>query len=91
MSRAIVTKFLGWTETKPSRIKATLKDWPKLTVTISYDHDLDDRSHQKAAQMLADKTGWGGEWLGGTLTEDSMVWVRKDSGKAFKATKGREE
>ncbi len=90
MSRAIITKFLGWTNTKPSRIKATMKDYPE-SVTISYDHDLDGRSHQKAAKMLADKVGWGGVWYGGQLTEDSMVWVRKDSGKAFESAKERGE
>ncbi len=84
MSRAIVTKFLGATEHRGSRIKATLLDYPD-TVTVPYEYGEDSwANHLNAAKELAAMTGWGGAWLGGTLGPDRWVWVRSDKSYSFR-------
>lgn len=51
--QAIETRYLGPTNTKPSRIKAEC--WGG-SVTISYPHELNpDEAHRAAAQALIDK------------------------------------
>lgn len=63
ITQAIETRYLGPTNTKGSRIKATA--W-KGSVTLSYDYALNaDQNHAKAAQALADKFGWKGQWAQG--------------------------
>ena len=63
---AIRTKFLGATNTRPARIKATLEDRPTResilgrdipgSATLPYDYALDQfPNHKRAAQALADK------------------------------------
>lgn len=68
MSVAIKTKFLGPTNTRGSRVKATACDkGPFATaqrqVTVSWDHSLNSQdNHAAAAKALASKLGWDGEW-----------------------------
>ena len=53
---AIRTKFLGATNTKGSRIKATLEGDIPGSVTLPYDYALDQfPNHKRAAQALAEK------------------------------------
>lgn len=80
MSQAIETKYLGATNTKPRRIKAT-HSGGALTVTVNSDYSLDAApDHQRAAQKLRDKLhreskgGWGGTLVGGE-TKEGMAWV----------------
>lgn len=51
---AIITKYLGPTDTKGSRIKATLPD--NRSVTVSYNPAVDSLdNHEEAAWTCADK------------------------------------
>lgn len=53
---AIFTRYLGPTNTKGSRIKASARG---LSVTIPLDHALDlVERHEKAARALLGKLGW---------------------------------
>lgn len=53
--QAIITKYMGPTNTKGARIKATCESG---SLTISYDHDLDsDGNHRAAAEALCAKIG----------------------------------
>lgn len=53
---AIFTRYLGPTNTRGSRIKATARG---LSVTIPLDHALDlTERHEKAARALLGKLGW---------------------------------
>ena len=71
--KAIRTKFLGATNFKGSRIRASVEG---LSVTTSYDHALNiDDMHRKAAQALCDKRGWSKDFVSGTLSDGSMVHV----------------
>jgi len=55
--KAIQVKYLGPTNTKPSRWKAFASG--KLQITLSYDYALNSEDNaRKAAQALADKMKW---------------------------------
>ena len=79
--QTIVTKYLGPTTYKDSRIKAGNQDG--LAVTIPLDNSLNaDHNHRKAAAMLADKL-WGPNaiYQGGYIKvggNSYMVWVPID-------------
>lgn len=61
--QAITTKYLGPTNTRGSRIKASA--WAG-SVTVPYDDELDQmEAHAAAARALIEKLGWGGSWRGG--------------------------
>lgn len=65
MRQAIETKYLGPTNTKGSRIKAT--SGSGLTLTIGYHHDLNsEQNHRLAAQLLCEKYKWPTDLIGGS-------------------------
>lgn len=55
--QAIQTRYLGPTNTRGSRIKATCAAG---SITISYPYDLSGQAvHRRAAEALVSKLGWG--------------------------------
>jgi len=61
--QAIETKYLGPTNFRGSRVKATTQAG---NVTIGWDDSLEiDENHDKAARALASKYGWKGRLVGG--------------------------
>lgn len=75
--QAIITKYIGPTDTKPSRIKAACGAG---SITIGYPHDLSGQAvHRAAAEALAVKLGWTGEHygplLGGGVFNGGYVFV----------------
>jgi len=71
--QAITTKYLGPTNTRGSRVKATCQAG---SVTIEWDDALNsDQNHNAAATALIEKWGWCGKWLEGVLTDGSHVYV----------------
>lgn len=74
MAQSIVTKYLGPTNTKGSRIKATAAGG--CTKTVHYDYALNqEANHRMAAVQLATDLDWKGQWFGGALDDSSLVWV----------------
>jgi hypothetical protein len=70
---AIETKYLGATNYKPSRIRAT--DGNK-SVTVSYDHGLDTYdNHKAAARLLIKRRGWTPKRLVGGSTKRGYCFV----------------
>jgi len=70
--QAIETKYLGPTDHKGARYKATAQAG---SVTISQDYSLNyEKNHAKAAQAYADKMGWTGNYVGGA-TKTGYVFV----------------
>jgi hypothetical protein len=66
--QAIVTKYIGASNTRSSRVKATAAAG---SVTLNWDHSLNiEANHAKAAKALADKFKWSGHWFGGGLPDD---------------------
>lgn len=71
---AIRTKYLGYTQTKPSRIKAWAEG--KRSVTLPYEHDgTTDDAHDKAAIALCRKLGWTNRYLARGGDENGNVYV----------------
>ena len=86
--KAIITKYLGATNTKGSRIKAS--DGGRNSVTIPYPHELDSEdAHRKAAEALRDKMGWKGKLIAGWVKND-CVFVFAPNAAISKAEGGTE-
>lgn len=72
--QAIITKYIGPTNVRGSRVKATAQAG---SVTLEWDDALNrDDNHMAAAKALATKLGWDyGEFIAGTLPDGCDVWV----------------
>ncbi len=73
IKQAIITTYLGPTNSHGSRIKATSGSGKSITVPFDYDGSATD-SHERAAYALADKLGWAGTLRGGG-TKNGYCWV----------------
>lgn len=81
MRQAIQTKYLGPTNTKGSRIKATCAAG---SLTVSYSHALDiGMNHVRAAAQLQEKLGWqdGLSMVSGQMADGTCVHVLTKAGK----------
>ena len=66
--QAITTKYIGPTNTKGSRIKASCAAG---SLTVHYDDGLNsEEAHAAAAKALIAKMGWTGNWHIGGLPDD---------------------
>ena len=75
MRQAIVTKYIGPTNHRGARIKATAFAG---SATIPFDYELGiPAAHEAAARALADKFGWVGDMVGGS-TLDGYCFVFPD-------------
>ncbi len=75
--QTILTKYLGVTNHRGSRIKAT-NSGGDTSIILSYDHALNvDENHRKAAATLKTKLNWQGRMIGGNI-EPGMVWIFED-------------
>jgi hypothetical protein len=75
--KAILTKYLGATNTKPGRVKAY--DCDNNSITIPYDHELiQGMAHKKAAEALCYKMKWTGKLVGGGI-KGGYAFCFKDS------------
>ena len=74
ISQAIETRYLGPTNTKGSRIKATAAAG---SVTVPYDYALStEEAHAIAAYTLVTKLGWTGTFAqGGNVKGDGYYFV----------------
>ncbi len=77
--QAIVTKYIGPSNTKGSRIKARSAAG-SLTVHLDNALNIED-NHAKAAEALANKYKWPGEWhIGGMPDDTGYCFVCADIG-----------
>lgn len=86
--QAIETRYLGPTNTKGSRIKATA--WAG-SVTLPYNSELNvDQNHRAAAMALAAKCAEHAEQFGGTSIWTDGTWTQggnaKGTGYVFTVT-----
>ena len=71
--QAISTKYIGPTNTRGSKVKATADAG---SVTLHWDDALNSYdNHAAAAIALANKFGWGGRWAGGSVHNAGYVFV----------------
>lgn len=76
--KAISTKYLGATNTKPARIKAYTVDNNSLTLSRHLFDELDgEELHKIVACRLCAKMGWSTDLLGGG-TKEGWVFVFKN-------------
>jgi len=69
--KAIQTRFIGPTNTKPARHKAFAEGVGSLI--------LSDSSHEGVARRFRDALGWKGTLTGGWLPNGDMAWTFNDS------------
>ena len=87
--QTIITKYLGPTNHRGSRYKAThTGNYTSVTLSADYSLNAED-NHAAAAQALAEKLGWEGEYTGGH-TQEGMAFVYLDGGYFFTATRKAE-
>lgn len=83
--QAIITRYLGATNSRGARVKAKIKS---DSVTLPWDHAKDvDENHNAAAQALALKLDWHGNWARGSLpdgTGNVYICIRGPGFAAFK-------
>ncbi len=79
MFQAIVTKYIGPTNMRGSRIKAQASAG---SLTLEWDNGLNpDDNHLAAAKALATKMGWQGHWfIGGLPKGNGCAFVCKPLG-----------
>lgn len=76
--QAIQTKYIGPSNVRGSRVKAIAEAG---SVTLSWDSALNSPdNHRAAAEALARKYGWRGEWFGGGVNA-GYVFVCTDSAR----------
>lgn len=71
--KVITTKYLGPTNFRGSRVKATEPDGQSLTIPYNCEYD-NEGNHGQAAKALCTKLNWFGTLHGGH-TKNGMVWV----------------
>lgn len=76
MKQAIIIKFLGATNTKGTRIKASAEA-SSVTVSLDYGAGQEQRIRQ-AVDALLNKLEWSGEYIIGGLPSGDYVAVFKD-------------
>lgn len=89
-NRAIFTKYLGWTHTRPSRIKVitsgSSKTYSKNKLEDKCNFspaqinsmsvmNLDEKIHFQAVKEFLGDMGWMGELVGPAPTKDGYVFV----------------
>lgn len=73
--QTITTTYIGPTNTKPIRIKAT-HSGGKLSVTLPRDsYDTVAEAESAAVAKIMEKLGWHGKMIGGSLNSNKTVWV----------------
>lgn len=77
---AIVTRYLGPTNTRGSRIVVESYSSRKV---VPYDHSSNsETAHAKAALALILERGWGGTWIMGGTRKGWAFVQRSDGGRA---------
>lgn len=73
MRQAIITKYLGPTNCRGARVKATSQAG---SITVPWDYALNPSdNHRVAALAFAAKYGWEGKWIGVADLGAGYVWV----------------
>jgi len=72
--KAIITKYLPATNTKPARIKASTEGGNSITISYPSDDMSQEAAYRKAAEALCAKMNWTGQLYGGG-TENGYVFV----------------
>jgi hypothetical protein len=81
MRQAIETKYIGHSNTRGARVKASAQAG---SITIPWDDALDtDGNHDAAARALAHKLHWTGKLVGGGLKRGNCYVFHTDTASAL--------
>ena len=84
--RAITIKYLGPTNNKGPRVKASIKDGPSVTVSLRGDSENLDAQVRFAAECVLDDLGWNDYIIPGecvaVLNDDA--WVAIPAHRSFR-------
>lgn len=72
--QTIQTRYIGPTNTKGARIKATHSGGFKSVTVGFHSEETELLAHKSAANKLRELLAWDGKMIGGD-TADGMVWV----------------
>lgn len=73
----ITTKFLGATNFRDKRVRATFHTGD-LTIVVPWNHELDTgENHLAAAKKLAEDNNLAGEWQRAGSTDTGCVFTRR--------------
>lgn len=76
MRQAITTKYLGPSNVRGARVKATCE---AKTIILPWDHSLNvNDNHRAAARKLAEQLEWSGTWYGGAPIGSGYCFVLAD-------------
>ena len=75
MADVILTKYLGPTNTKGSRIKVSLGRSSEVSLTVSWNYDLDVKeNHHSAAVAFCEKYNRNSNLVGGEMKR-GFAWI----------------
>ena len=67
--KAITTRYISATSTRPARIVAHDLDGNKVTIPFDHDRETHEGPYRKAAEALCEKMSWGYQLIGGATKE----------------------
>lgn len=76
--KAILVKYLAFTNHKPARVKAIVHRSLSITVSVS-EYGSNDEARLEAAKALAESLCWRGKYIKGTLPNGDTVFVEEDT------------
>ena len=71
--KAILTRYLPFTNHKPARIKASAEGVPSVTFATELLHSQSDSNHVAAAKYYALRNNWSGALASGQLPNGDFV------------------
>ena len=80
--KAILVKYLPFTNHKPSRVKAIVHQKVSITVSVS-EYASNDEAILAAAKAIAKSLCWRGKYIKGTLPNGDVVFVEEDTLDTF--------
>lgn len=84
---AIQTKYIGPTNYRGSRVKASTESG--ATLTVGWNHGVThDENHRLAAFALAKKLNWVGKWCGGGTKTGGVYVCETHNTDTFTIAKG---
>lgn len=80
--KAILVKYLPFTNHKPARVKAIVHRSLSVTVSVS-EYASNDEARLAAAKAIAESLSWRGKYIKGTLPNGDVVFVEEDPFDTF--------
>ena len=76
--KAILVKYLPFTNHKPARVKAIVHRSLSVTVSVS-EYASNDEARLAVAKAIAESLCWRGKYIKGTLPNGDVIFVEEDT------------